>query len=112
MFRSLHLLLSMVVLLAAGASLPAQLAFDGEKPAQHIPVRLVTRQQLDHADALLLYGRGVLLEREHRLIEAVRTYEQALRLDPQSASLLRALVPLYLAVDRVEDALQACQRTR
>jgi len=99
-------------LLAAAGALLAQQALEGDKPARHVPVRLATRLELDHAEALKLYGRAVLLERDHRLIEAVRTYEQALRLDPQSAPLQRALVPLYLAVDRVDDALQACQRTR
>jgi tetratricopeptide (TPR) repeat protein len=111
MRMSLRLLVTPVFLLAGGA-LPGQQPLDGDRPARHVPARVATRLELDHAEALQLYGRAVLLEREHRLIEAVRTYEQALRLDPQSAPLHRALVPLYLALDRAEDALQACQRTR
>jgi tetratricopeptide (TPR) repeat protein len=53
---------------------------------------------------------GVLQERDNRLAEAVRTFESARRLDPQSAAIEKALVPLYLALERVDDGLASCRR--
>src|SRR5439155_14395016 len=38
-------------------------------PKPHVPVRSATRQELDHAEALKLYGLAVLHERNNRLVE-------------------------------------------
>ena len=38
----------------------------------------------------VLYARGALQERKNLLLEAVSSYEKAKRLDPESASILRA----------------------
>src|SRR5262249_12465343 len=40
----------------------------------------------------------------------VSTFEQALALDPDAAPVLRSLIPLYLALDRTEQAQKACER--
>jgi tetratricopeptide (TPR) repeat protein len=98
-----------VVLLAAGL-LPAQTAPDGDPPARHVATKPLSRQELDRREALRLYGLGLCHERRNRLLEAVRTLEEARRLDPEAAPIHKALVPLYLALDRVEDALAACRR--
>src|SRR5205085_9574728 len=49
-------------------------------------------------------------EHRNRLSEALKTYEKALRLDPDAAPILRALVPLYQALDRQQETLDACKR--
>ncbi len=96
-------------LFAALTPLAAQTP-DFDPPTRHVPAKPVTRQELDHLEAVKLYGRGVTLEHQNRLIEATRTFEQAQRLDPDSAAIPRALVPLYFALDRLDDALSCCRR--
>src|SRR5262249_35493036 len=58
-------------------------------------------------EAKRLYGAGLLYERKSRLLEALRSFEEAARLDPESIDVKRALVPLYLALDRLEGAGKA-----
>lgn len=96
-------------LLAAGMPLAAQTP-DIDPLTPHKPVKPVSRQDLDHLEAVKLYGRGVALEHQNRLIEATRTFEEARRRDPNSAAIARALVPLYFALDRLDDALACCRR--
>lgn len=81
-----------------------------DRPTPVAPVTPFTRQELDQREAEKLFGRAVLHERENRLVEALHTYEEALRFDPDAAPVHRALVPLYLALDRGDDALAACRR--
>jgi tetratricopeptide (TPR) repeat protein len=95
---------ALTVLLVAVAGVRA------EPPTPAAPLRPPTRQELDRQEALRLYGLALLEERDSRLIEAVSTLERAARLDPESAQLPRTLVPLYLALDRADDALQACRK--
>jgi tetratricopeptide (TPR) repeat protein len=95
--------------LVALAPLAAQTT-DADPPTRHVPIKPATRRELDHLEAVKLYGRGVALEHQNRLIEATRTFEEARRLDPDSAAVHRALVPLYFALDRLDDALASCQR--
>src|SRR5438105_4551087 len=94
-------LLSMASLAAAPlcAQEPAAL------PPVHVPARPADRRELDHVEALKAFALGAVAERGHRLVEAVRAYEEAARLDPDAAAPLRALAPLYLALDRADDAL-------
>jgi tetratricopeptide (TPR) repeat protein len=82
-----------------------------DRPERYAPKTPLTRQQLDHQEALLLYAQGAVHEREHRLVEAVHAYEAAARLDPESAAVPRALAPVYLALERTEEALSACRKT-
>jgi tetratricopeptide (TPR) repeat protein len=103
--------------LLVGGFLSAQVGADKgagpateERPARHVPSREPGRRELDRREARKLYGLGLLREREHKLVEATRAFEAALRLDPDSAAVRKALVPLYLALDRVDDALGACRR--
>src|SRR5207253_524014 len=79
-------------------SLPAQTAED--RPAFFVPTRPPTRQELDRRESLKRYALGLLCEREDRLLEAIRAFEYAARLDPEAAPVFKALIPLYLAVDR------------
>lgn len=98
-----------VCLFVAMSPLLAQ-TLDADPPARHVPIKPVTRQELDHLEAVKLYGRGVLLEHQNRLIEATRTFEAARRLDPNSAAIHRTLITLYFALDRLDDALASCRR--
>lgn len=81
-----------------------------DRPAIHLPIKKPTQQDLDRAEAQKLFALGVLLERDNKLIEALRTFEEALRLDPDATPILRALIPLYLALDRNPEVFQACEK--
>jgi tetratricopeptide (TPR) repeat protein len=99
--------------LALGAALLAVSSLRGQqedRPARADPARPATRQELDRLEALKLYGLAAFHEKNHRLLEALKTYEEAHRLDPDAAAPLRALVPLYLAMERIDDALAGCRR--
>ncbi len=102
-----------VVVLLSTTALFGQVASEGgpitDPPARHVPVRVVSRQDLDHREALKLYGRAVVQQRQNRLVEALHTLEAVRRLDPDATPPLRALIPLYLALDRTGDALAACR---
>src|SRR5262245_45971008 len=61
----------------------------------YVPLHRPTAQELDHIQALKLYGLACIHERNNRLIEAMHTLEEAVRLDPKAAPIYRALIPLY-----------------
>src|SRR5262245_41021388 len=69
------------------------------------------KESVDHCEAMKLYGLGLMSQRAHKLLEAARLFEDAAKLDPQSGPVVKALIPLYLALERVDDALVACQKT-
>jgi tetratricopeptide (TPR) repeat protein len=94
---------SLAIVFLALARLPAE-----EPPAT--PLQAPTRQELDRREALRLYGEALLQEHDSYLIKAIGTLEKASRLDPESALLLKTLAPLYLAVDRSDEALEACRK--
>lgn len=92
------------VLAAGEAELRAQ-----EGPAT-LPARPRTETEAKRREARILYGVALLRQRQDRLLDAASTLEEAVKLDPQSASMHRALVPLYLALFRPDDALAACRK--
>ena len=108
MLQSVRFWPAALTVLLAVAPLFAQQS--SELPPVHVPIHPPDRRELDHVEALKLYGLGAIAERHNRLIEAVRSYEEAARLDPDAAAPLRALAPIYLALDRTDDALEACHK--
>src|SRR5437764_1785563 len=82
----------------------------GDKPGPLPSIKPFTRDDLDHRESLKLYTMGLLQEQDNRLLEAVRTFEQARHLDPEAIPLYKKLIPLYLALERTDDALTACRR--
>jgi tetratricopeptide (TPR) repeat protein len=81
-----------------------------ERPSTAPPLKAPTREELNRREAIKLYAVAALHERGGRLIQAIRTYEEAAHLDPEAAPAFRSLAPLYLAVDRLDDALAACRK--
>src|SRR5437588_119511 len=92
-----------------GMELPAQTSDISDQPRILVPGRPLTRQELNHRKALTLYGLGMLRQKQDRLVEATHLLEDALTLDAESAAIPRALFPLYLALGRRSDALEACK---
>jgi tetratricopeptide (TPR) repeat protein len=107
--RSLHALFALLLIGACPWTVHSQPAELGER-ALPLQTKPDTVQERNRLEALKLYGQALLSERGNRLLEAVRSLEQARELDPESKAIVKALVPLYLALDRGEDALAACQR--
>src|SRR5437667_8261865 len=73
-------------------------------------LKVPTRKELDHLEAIKLYGLASLHEHRNELPEALKNYEKALHLDPDSVSIRRTMLPLYLALDRQQEALDCCRR--
>jgi tetratricopeptide (TPR) repeat protein len=101
--------LALVALLGNGLpDLQAQLVED--RPAPYVPAGPPTRQEMDRREGLRQYALGLLCERDDRLLEAIRAFEKAGRLDPEAVPACKALIPLYLATDRAADALATTRK--
>ncbi|HEX5273303.1 MAG TPA: tetratricopeptide repeat protein [Gemmataceae bacterium] len=100
----------LLALLAAAAPAVRAQGPIGDRPEPFTPARPETREELNRREALKLYGVGVFHEHANRLLAAVRAYEDAVRLDPEAPAPYKALVPLYLGLDRLDDALTACKK--
>jgi tetratricopeptide (TPR) repeat protein len=105
MFRPLPWRLTFLTVLTVVLPASAQLAELQDRPALHVPVRPWTQHELDQHAALKLYALGVLCEHDERLIEALGHYEESLKLDPDALPVMRALLLLYIAVDRQDESL-------
>jgi tetratricopeptide (TPR) repeat protein len=81
----------------------------GDRPTP-LPAAKLSKADRDRAEAATLFGLGSLHEGRHRLLEALRCYETACKLDPDAVAPRRALVPLYLALDRLDEALTTARR--
>jgi tetratricopeptide (TPR) repeat protein len=95
-------------LLSAGPPLCAQ-DLPTDRPAR-LPAGTPSKTERDRAEAATLFGLGTLHEGKQRLLEALHCYEGACKLDPDAVAPRRALVPLYLALDRLDDALATAKR--
>ena len=71
-----------------------------------VPKEAPNPQQRDRLDALAMFSAGRLLEQQDRHAEALRLYERAFRYDPQSAAVVRAIVPLAYQLQRHAEAVR------
>jgi tetratricopeptide (TPR) repeat protein len=62
-------------------------------------------------EARALYGLALVRIRRDCLVEGMHLLEEAIDLDPEAAPLHKALIPIYLALGRVDEALAACRKT-
>lgn len=81
-----------------------------DKPEPAKPVHPLTPQDLTRREAMTLYGVAMTRQQADRLVDAVKLLEKARQLDPESAAIARVLAPLYLAVNRSDDALNAARK--
>jgi tetratricopeptide (TPR) repeat protein len=102
--------LAVAAFLLASIPLFAQSAPGDARPGVNKPTRIATQKDLDHVEALKLYSQGLLHEKDQRILEALKAFQEALRLDPDAAELHRVVIPLYLALDRTHEALAEFQR--
>jgi tetratricopeptide (TPR) repeat protein len=97
--------LALVALLAATL---ANAGADEFRPL--VPLRAQTEQELRQRKAQVLYGLGLMRQRQDRLVEATRLFEEAVQLDGQAAPVYKALIPLYLALGRTPEALDLLRK--
>lgn len=88
-----------------------------EDPPVVVEKKLLTREELQQheKDQLLkqaktLFGLGVLRERGDRILDALKLYEEASKLDPESVVIRRSLIPIYAVLGRDAEALEACKK--
>ena len=93
---------SVGILLGLGADLSAQ---PSTTARSQDPAAAVEQQR----EARRLYGVGLLQQRRNRLLQALRNLEAAHKLDPTSPAIARALVPLYVGLDRLDEAVSLAQ---
>lgn len=80
-----------------------------EPPPPPLPAAKPSEKVQKHFDALRVFARAEQLHHQDRYVEAIRTYEEALKLDPQPA-VYKALIPLCFALDRDTQALEYCRK--
>lgn len=107
--------LASIIALALPAAGLAQVQID-DRPKVLDPAPL-TKDELNRRkaeellrDARTLYGIAIIAHRHEKLIEATSTLEKAANLDPDSLEIRRALVPLYVALGRDDDAMTMCRQ--
>jgi tetratricopeptide (TPR) repeat protein len=105
---TLGLALTTLALWAPAA--PAQ--FVVERPQPYRSKRPATQKEIDQRASLHQYVLGLLCQREDRLLEALKAFEEAARLDAEAAGVFKAQVPLLLALDRTRDAVAACKKAQ
>jgi tetratricopeptide (TPR) repeat protein len=110
MLGCMRKVLSLVVLATCGLpAARAQLTWH-DRPTSFVPVRPLSRQELDRRESLKQYALGLLLVREDRLLDAVAALEKAVKLDPEAGEIFKTLIPFYVALDRTQDALAVTRK--
>jgi len=78
------------------------------KPLSKDDLKKQEAQQLVR-QAKALFGVGVIRQRQDKLLEAATALEKAAALDPTSTEIQKALVPIYVAIGREENAISLCR---
>jgi tetratricopeptide (TPR) repeat protein len=101
---------SLALLLVGAGGVRAQDPVTEDRPALCVPLRPLTKLELREREALEQYALGLLCEHDDRLLEARNAFEKAADLNPKAGPVLKALIPIYLALDRGGDALTAAHK--
>jgi tetratricopeptide (TPR) repeat protein len=99
-----RIFLTFVPWLLACASAVAMADGSREHPQTQEPPLSQTQKALKQRQALDLYAEGVICEHENQLLAAIESYEKATELDPEAVTISKALVKVYLAVGRQDEA--------
>jgi tetratricopeptide (TPR) repeat protein len=88
---------------AQAAESPAPQAID-DAPQPFTPAHAKTETDSDRVEALSLFAAGRTHEQREEFADALRCYERALRLDPQSSAIIRAILPPAVRLKRYDEA--------
>jgi tetratricopeptide (TPR) repeat protein len=105
----LAVLAATLLLNLAARALGQSITFD-DPPKLYVPKQPPTRKEIDQRDSLHKYVYGLWCEHNDRFVEALKAFEEAARLDPDAPALVKAQVPILIAMDRSADALAACKK--
>ncbi|MFL5341919.1 MAG: hypothetical protein ACJ8F7_17370, partial [Gemmataceae bacterium] len=94
---------ALIGLLFAAGPLAAQDLLPADKPTPAAPVHLTPDQQRAQ-DLKKLFARAALEKNRGRFLDAIRTLEECVRLDPDAAPPRKLLATLYRVVGRMDDA--------
>jgi tetratricopeptide (TPR) repeat protein len=72
--------------------------------------RQPTQEEKDRQEALKLFTKALLQKSDHKYLEAVRTLEEARRLDPQAAGIHKTLATLHQLLDHREEAVKSYRK--
>ena len=100
--------LALLFLIFAASIAHAQ--FPEDRPQPYATKQPPTQKELDQRASLHQYALGLLCQREDRLLEALKAFEAAARLDPEAPAVFKAQAPLLLALERGADAAAICKR--
>ena len=109
MSRLPRCLFTLLIVLGATRSAAAQIDCD-DRPSLNVPLNAFTSRELDQRQALYHFAEAIIAQREQRLVAAAKAFEQAAKLDADAPPILKALVMLYLSLERYDDALALSAR--
>ena len=81
-----------------------------DRPAMALPLPKPNKASIDHSKALGIYIRGLQAQHDGNLVEAVNLLEEVRRLDPEAVPPRQSLMPLYLGLLRIPEALESGER--
>lgn len=99
-----------LVILFCGPLAAAQLPDAGEPASPFVPLKPPTRKDIDRRDSLKHYVLGLVLERAEQMLEALKAYEEAARLDPDAPAVFRAQIPILVIMGRDKDSMTAINK--
>ena len=85
-------------------SRPGPLSLD-DAPQPLVP-QPPTEAQRDHLEAVALFSAGAMHERREEYADALKCYQRALRCDPKSATIARAIIPVAVRLKRYSEAVR------
>jgi tetratricopeptide (TPR) repeat protein len=81
-----------------------------DRPAMALPLPKPSQVSIDHSRALGIYIKGLQAQHDGNLVEAVSLLEEVRRLDPEAIPPRQSLMPLYLGLLRIPEALESGER--
>lgn len=82
-----------------------------DPPKVYKPKQAPTQREIERRESLHLYAEGLVLFRKDKYHEALKAFDSAARLDPESPALYKAQLPILIALERFADALAASKKT-
>lgn len=96
-------------LIISGAALAQNVEFN-DRPKLFKPKTPPTRREIEERDSLYKFVDGLLYEHEEKYTDALKAFQEAARLDPDAPEIIKAQLPILLAMNRFDDALAGCKK--